>query len=363
MQGQSDDDTDKTHEPTPKKLLDARKKGEIARSVDVTTAASYAGLWLAFLAFGGAALVELGSAFVGYLARVDSFADQLLSSPAHLGVGRFVSDISPPLTASFVLPIACVLLAVFAQNAFVFAPTKLAPKLSRLSPIQNAKNKFGASGLFEFAKSFAKLLIYSLCLGLYLNAYLAEFLMALHQDPTLISAQLARTVVEVLAVIVGVSVVLAAIDYIWQRADFLRRNRMSHKDLRDEQKEAEGDPHFKSLRRARAQEIAMSGALTDVPKASVVIVNPTHYAVALQYQMGVHGAPVCLAKGVDAAALRIREIAIEAGVPLRHDPATARALYATVEVGQEVQENHYAAVATAIRFAEKMRQKARYRGP
>lgn len=359
MQGQGDDDTEKTHEPTPKKLLDARKKGEIARSADVNAAAAFAGLWLAFLAFGAGGLIQMGSVFMGYMSRADDFSAQLINGPAHLGIGRMLQDLVPPMAAGFVVPLVCVVLAVFAQNAFVFAPTKIAPKLSRLSPLQNAKNKFGLSGLFEFGKSFAKLMIYSLCLGLYLRAHLADFLQAVHQHPGLISAQLARTVVEVLAVIVGVSVALAVVDYLWQRADFLRRNRMSHKDLRDEQKEAEGDPHFKSMRRARAQEIAMSGALTDVPKASVVIVNPTHYAVALQYQMGVHGAPVCLAKGVDAAAQRMREIAIESGVPLRHDPATARALYATVEVGQEIQESHYAAVAAAIRFAEAMRHKAR----
>lgn len=135
---------------------------------------------------------------------------------------------------------------------------------------------------------------------------------------------------------------------------------MSLKEMRDEQKEAEGDPEFKHRRKARAREIAMNQMLSDVPKADVVIVNPTHFAVALQWDRQT-AAPVCVAKGVDEVAHRIRKIAQESGVPIQRDPSTARALFATIEIGQEIMPEHYRPVAAAIRFAQEMRRTARGR--
>jgi flagellar biosynthetic protein FlhB len=127
-------------------------------------------------------------------------------------------------------------------------------------------------------------------------------------------------------------------------------------------KEAEGDPHLKQHRRMRAQELAMNQMMADVPGADVVIVNPTHYAVALAWDRGPGSAPVCVAKGRDQVAARIRETARQAGVPVHADPPTARALFATVEIGAQIAPEHYRPVAAAIRFAEAMRRKARQRG-
>jgi flagellar biosynthetic protein FlhB len=164
-----------------------------------------------------------------------------------------------------------------------------------------------------------------------------------------------------LTLVLVVAVVLGGIDFFWQRAEHIRRNRMSHKDMMDEHKQAEGDPHAKQHRRQRAQEIAMNRMLADVPEAAVVVVNPTHYAVALKWDRAQPGAPVCVAKGVDEIAARIRERAMEAGVPIRRDPPTARAIFDSVEIGAEIRAEHFAAIAAAIRFAEEMRRKARAR--
>ena len=130
----------------------------------------------------------------------------------------------------------------------------------------------------------------------------------------------------------------------------------------EEHKKAEGDPMVKSQRRQRAQEIAMNQMMHEVPKSDVVIVNPTHYAVALKWNRAAGGAPVVAAKGIDGVALRIREAAMAANVPIHHDPPTARALEATTEIGAEIEPAHYQAVAAAIRFSEAMRRKARERG-
>ena len=173
-------------------------------------------------------------------------------------------------------------------------------------------------------------------------------------------AELAMGLFWRIALIAGA---IAAIDYIWQRADHARKLRMTHQELKEEQKQAEGDPMLKAQRRRRAEEIATNRMMLDVPKADVIIVNPTHYAVALQWRRGVDAAPKVTAKGVDGVAFRIRETAERAGVPVHSDPPTARALEATTEIGAEIAPAHYQAVAAAIRFAEAMREKARARGP
>ena len=159
-----------------------------------------------------------------------------------------------------------------------------------------------------------------------------------------------------------IAVTIAGVDLVWQRFDHARRLRMSYQDLREEARQSEGDPHMKAQRRSRAEAIATNRMLLDVPKADVVIVNPTHYAVALKWSRAKGSAPVCVAKGEDEVALRIREVAATAGVPVHSDPPTARALHATVEIGREIAPEHYRAVAAAIRFADRMRQAARARG-
>ena len=259
------------------------------------------------------------------------------------------------------VPGAVVLAVLIALRGLVFAPEKLAPKLSRVSLIANAKQKFGPSGLFEFAKSAAKLIIFCALLWLYLWARLPRILNAGALESGQIVLTLSQLLVEFLALIVGIMLLVGGIDTLWQHFDHRRQQRMSQKELRDEHKESEGDPHLKQQRRARAQEIASNQMLADVAKASVIIVNPTHYAVALQWSMAQGGAPVCVAKGVDEIAARIRERAVEHRIPIHSDPPTARALYATTRLGQEIAPDHYQAVAAAIRFAEAMRLKARAR--
>ena len=159
-----------------------------------------------------------------------------------------------------------------------------------------------------------------------------------------------------------IAVAVAGIDLVWQRFDHARRLRMSFQDLREETKQSEGDPYVKAQRRSRGEAIATNRMLLDVPKADVVIVNPTHYAVALKWSRARGSAPACVAKGEGEVALRIREVAETAGVAVHSDPPTARALHATVEIGREITPEHYRAVAAAIRFADRIRRAARERG-
>ncbi|GAA3858930.1 flagellar type III secretion system protein FlhB [Celeribacter arenosi] len=354
-----EDSGEKQYEPSQKKLDDARKKGEIPRSADLTTAAAYAGFVLAGLAVGGPALRGLGNTLQNFLGSVDQHAMDWFEGSASPLSARLFSDVLWDLLPFVVIPAVLALLTIFATRSMVFAPSRIEPKLSKISLISNAKNKFGRSGLFEFAKSFSKLTIYGIVLGVFLYGKLPLLMSMVGIGPGVATRMMVELTVEFMTLVVGIAIVIGGIDYLFQYFEHIRKHRMSRKDMTDESKEQEGDPHVKQQRRQKGYEIAMNQMLSDVPKADVVIVNPTHYAVALQWDRLRGGAPVCVAKGVDDVAARIREKAAESGVPIHSDPPTARALFATIDIGSEIAPEHYKAVAASIRFAEAIRQRAK----
>jgi len=267
--------------------------------------------------------------------------------------------IAGALMPIFALPALSVVLALFAQRAWVFAPSKLEPKLNRISILSNAKNKFGRDGIFEFFKSFLKLIIFSVSLAVFIYIWLPQMIGSLQTDPHTVISLLGKICLTFLGVVVVISGVIGAGDALWQHASHLRKNRMSRKEITDETKESEGDPHMKQERRQRALNASQNQMMKDVPTADVIIVNPTHYAVALKWSRKPGEAPACVAKGVDQIAANIRRIGGEAGVPIHSDPPTARALYAAVEIGSQIRSQDYAPVAAAIRFSEEMRRRAK----
>lgn len=358
----SEGDAEKEHAPSAKRLSDARKRGEFARSADANAAAVYAGSFLALTSFGAAGAVMFGTAGQKVLSLPPGLAGALLERGAPAALNQAVAALLVPAVPLLVLPGVAVLALLWALRGLVFAPEKLMPKWSRVDPLATAAQKFGRAGLVEFGKSLAKIVIVGVLLAVFLRGRMAELIALQSLEPAMVSALMAEMLVGFLAVVAGVWVALGAADYLWQHFEHIRRNRMSRQDMLDEHKQAEGDPHTKSQRQQRAREIATNRMLQDVPKADVVIVNPTHYAVALRWSRGSGRAPVCVAKGVDEVAARIREAAALAGVPVRSDPPTARAIHARVDIGREIDPEHYAAVAAAIRFAEAMRKRAKGRG-
>ena len=360
MSGQ-DEDTDKTYDATPQKLLEARRKGEIAKSNDLITAAAYAGLLVALLTSGAGSVKQAGTALMVLIDQSAGLAPMFLTGGINAAMGALLWDVSLALMPLFLIPALAVILAVFAQRAWVFAPSKLQPKLSRISVLKNAKNKFGRSGLFEFAKSFTKLIVYSICLTLFIRNQLPEILSAVQTSPHLALSLMIQLCIGFLFLVVLIATLIGGIDAVWQHFEHLRKNRMSRKEITDETKNAEGDPHLKQERRQRAMAIAQNQMMQEVPTADVIIVNPTHFAVALKWSRNKGDAPVCVAKGVDEIARTIREIGAAAGVPLHSDPPTARSLYATTEIGQQISPDHYQTVAAAIRFAQDMRLRAKGR--
>lgn len=250
------------------------------------------------------------------------------------------------------------MLALVVQRSVLFTPEKLSPKLSRINPVAAFGQKFGVDGLVDFAKSTAKLCATGAALWWYLARHAEDLFATISLDPAQGVGIMLRLTLGFLVVVLAISVVFGAADYLWQVLRHRARNRMSRQELVEEQKDAEGDPHFKQHRRQRGQDIALNRMLRDVETADVVVVNPTHYAVALKWNRAKRQAPVCVAKGVDEIAAAIRARAAEHGVPIHRDPPTARAIHASVRLGEPIRPDHYRAVAAAIRFAEAMRKRA-----
>lgn len=354
---EQNDSTDKIYEPTPRKLEKARQKGDLPRSTDMSVAMAYCGFLFAAFSFGPTSFQELGAALSFFLAQGSTLAELNAAEQSKVVFSTVVLRVFLATLPWFLIPLLMVVTALLAQRSIVFVPSKLKPKGSRIALIQNAKQKYGRVGLFEFFKSFLKLSLFCTCLWIFISARLPNFVASLRLPNGRGIPLMLQEVIALLTAVSGIALVVGLIDLLWQRGDHLRRNRMSHKELKDEMKDAEGDPHMKQNRQSRARDIAQRQMMADVPKADVVIVNPTHFAVALAWQRDKREAPRCVAKGTDHLAKTIRDIAQENGIPIQHDPPVARALYAEIEVGQEIKTQHYQAVAAAIRFADNMRKK------
>ena len=354
-------DASREHEPSQKKLDDARRRGDVVQAAELTAAGTY-GAFLAIAAgFGSSILAAAGSVAAGMLGNADRLAAQIFFADRPVLSGLVAAAIWPFLPVVLV-PAAAAILVLAAQKAIVVAPERIAPRLSKIDPFAAARHRFGVEGLADFAKSSLKLVAVAIITSAFLLARIEELIALQRLDPGPATVAMARITAELLVILCVISAVAGTAEYLLQRQLRLRRNRMSRQELMEELRESEGDPHIRMQRRRRAGEIALARTLADVPKADVVIANPTHFAVALRWNRASRRAPVCVAKGADAMAARIREVAAVAGVPVRSDPPTARALYASVDVGEEIRPEHYRAVAAAIRFAEEMRRRARARG-
>lgn len=349
------DDGDKPYEATDRKLEEARKQGQFPYSGDLVTAAAYAGFTIFAAILGGSALVAAGEVFQTIL------AEGLRAGPDATIAMRDLRDallaLVFPAAGWFAVPAALALLAVVGQGGPVFAPARMAPAWHKISPLSTLRQRFGISGLVEFGKGLVKSTLFAVVLGYYLAGALPGIVAAAALDVRQVVVFLLDATVDVVTLATAVALAVGLFDLFWQRFNHSQRHRMSRKEMEDEMREAEGDPMLKSQRRQAGIAIALNQAAAAVPKADVVIVNPTHYAVALSWDRGGGRAPVCVAKGTDDVALHIRKLAAEHGVPVRSDPPTARALHAAVAVGQEVPRAHFRAVAAAIRFADRIRSR------
>ncbi len=349
----------KTHEPTPRKLDQAREQGDVVQSCDLHTFALYVMVAVVLLAATGPLMQGIGGAVMGPLWHADH-ADALAAYPDYAALMRSVLyGVGPYWLALLAILAAGPLISLLGQRAVVFAGSNARPKWSRVSLLQNIKQKFGPKGLVEFLKALVKLSAVVAIAAAVLAPFVAAAPSYTGVAVGYLGAILHRELLALVFGVTGLYAAIGAVDYFWQRHMFLAKHRMTRKDLEDEQKQTEGNPHMKGRRRDRAMAIASNRMLFDTQTASVLIVNPEHYAVALKWARDKGGAPVCVGKGVDHMALALRKVARAHDVPIFRDPPLARLLHGTMEVGEEVEEQHYQAVAVAIRFALKLQRQQR----
>jgi len=236
------------------------------------------------------------------------------------------------------------------QHGLLYAPDKLKPDFSRVSPMAGLKRMFGPDGLMQFAKSIAKLATVALVAWWVLKPHLTALQNLSLLQPAAMLPLCADILRRLVFAVAGLLLAIAAFDWFWQRQRFMSRMRMSKEELKEDYKQSEGDPHVRARQKQIRHERARRRMVQAVPDATVVVMNPTHYAVALKYDAEETPAPLCVAKGVDTLALKIREVAEAAGVPVIEDPPLARALYAAVDIDEAIPPKHYEAVAKVIGF-------------
>ena len=352
---EGNDSGEKSFEPTAQKLADARRKGDVPRSMNASAAAAFVGTFVAFSMAGQSGVRDAGTVLASFIAMSDALTGRILAPGGSSLVQRMADEVIADLATIFALPLVAAALALAAQQAFVMSSEKITPKLSRLNPLGNAKQKFGITGLVQFGQNLLKMTAVTIAFSVYLSQRSEEIIGIVRGAPGAVAALLGEMLIALFAMACVIFGAIGLVDVLWQRFDHARKLRMTHEEVREEHKRTEGDPQLKQQRRQKAEALATNQMLQDVPDADVIIVNPTHYAVALKWSRATGSAPVCVAKGVDEIAAKIREIGAEAGVPIQQDPPTARALHDSVDIGDEIHPEHYRAVAAAIRFAERIR--------
>ena len=352
------DQSNKTEEPTSRRLEEARRHGDVAKSSDLVSWASLAGVTGAVAVWGGWACQDLAQQLLPFIETPDAI--QLEGGGAVDVFRRALVAGAPVLMMVLGAGMVCGVAGNLIQHGFLFSPGKMKPDFSKVSPIEGFKRLFGIDGLVHFLRSVLKIVIVGWVAWASLGPHWRDLEGLPGMEPAAIlpfAAGLIRTLAVSVLAFLGAG---ALIDWIWQRQRFMQRMRMSREELKEEIRQSEGDPHVKAKVRQLRNERARRRMIQQVPKATVVIVNPTHYAVALLYKQGETDAPVCLAKGVDKIALRIREVAEENRVPVIEDPPLARALYASVEIDEVIPVGQYKAVAKIIGF---VMNQARRRAP
>ncbi len=350
------DESQKTEEPTPKRLADARKKGDIAKSQDVP-------VW--FILLGAAALLAAAKPLAGSIGRP---LTMLLDHPhdfslADGGAVRLMSDLiselALPLGIIFSMLIIFGLIGHLVQSMPLWTAEKIKPKLSKLSPISGVKRIFSMQGLMNLVKAVLKLLAAAAAVFVAVWPNRHVLIKAGEMDVAALPGLLHETASGLFLASLVVVGLIAVIDFIFQKQNHMKKMRMSREDIKQETKQTEGDPMIKARLRQVRQERSRQRMISAVPDATVVVTNPTHYSVALKFDADTMAAPVVVAKGVDELAMRIRVKAKESDVPLVENPPLARALYANAELDEIIPREHFEAVAKVIGFVMNTAEKKR----
>jgi flagellar biosynthetic protein FlhB len=347
------DDTERSEDPTPKRLDEAIKRGDVVKSQEVNTWFVIAAGTLVLMAFSAPMGSKLEITLRGLIAN--SYAIRT-DGAALVGL---TEKIGFEILGAVAIPFLLLMLAAVGGNAIqhrlLFSAEPIKPHLSKISPAAGLKRLFSKQAIANFAKGLIKLTLFGAVMAALLWPERHRLAGLAATDPAMILPLTRSLTLQMLGAVVAILAIIAAADYLFQYRQWFERQKMSFREIKEEFRQTEGDPVVKGkirqLRQARQRKRMMAA----VPKASVVITNPTHFAVALQYERGMT-APVCVAKGADLIARKIREVAEQHGIPIVENQPLARALHGTVEIDQEIPPEHYRAVAEIIGYVMKLRR-------
>lgn len=342
------DKDSKTEEATEKKIRDALDKGQVPFSKEAPLFASITAFLIFTLFFAYDQMKSLGGFLSIFLEKPEEWSLATDVDATSLYETVFI-EIGKSLVVFIALMVVAGLAASLLQNAPSMVLERVRPKLSRISPAQGWSRMFGAQGLAEFLKSTGKLVLTAGALAFVLKGHHSTLLQGMMSDPGAFGLVIRSTLIQVLVTIALVMAVIAGADLVWQRFHWRSDLRMTRQEVKDEMKQSDGDPQVKAKIRSVARDRARRRMLTAVPKATLVIANPTHFAIALRYMREKDAAPVVVAKGQDLIALKIREIAEENNIPVFENVALARSMYKQVSVDSMIPPQFYQAVAELIR--------------
>ena len=352
---EEEDDSSKTEDPSGRKLDQGRRRGQVVQSLEVAH-------WGVLTA--GAMLVLFAAPWS--MKRIAHLSLPFLESPGEISADMahlqmIIADLAMALLAAlwpvFVFLVAAALAIHLAQTGLVWAVEKFELDWSRLSLFKGFKRLVSIRTVVEFVKSIAKLAVVGGIVFAFALPLLREAELLPAMGPGAVLDRSETVILRVAVAAIAVLTVIAGLDFFYQRFAFMRQMRMTKQEVKDEHKQTEGDPQIKARIRSLRRERARQRMMAAVPKATVVITNPTHYAVALSYEMDAMEAPKLVAKGLDFLALRIRELAEANDVPIVENPPLARALYATVDLDKEIPLEHYKTVAEIIGFVMRLKGK------
>jgi flagellar biosynthetic protein FlhB len=355
MSDEAPENDSKTEDPSQKKLQDAREKGDVAKSQEVVT-------W--FMLLGSAAIFAMmapGTAahLATTLKVLIENADRFDLSGA--GFGAFFNNLALTLVGTVMIPLVvlsiCAILANLIQHQPLLSTEPITPKLSKISPMAGAKRLFSMESLVNFGKGLLKISIVGAVVVMVVWPERDRLDTMMTADPLIILADFQEMGVKIFLAVLIVVTAIAGADYFYVRQKWWKKQMMTLQETRDEYKQQEGDPHIKGKLRQLRQEKSRQRMMQAVPDATVVITNPTHFAVALKYDKGMK-APQVVAKGADTVAFRIRELAKEHDVPIVENPPLARALFSSVDINGVVPTEHFKAVAEVIGFVMRLKRGA-----
>lgn len=355
MADETTDKSQKTEDPTQKRLDDAHQKGQIAVSREVNN-------WFMILAATVLAAMILPTTMGDLAAALRVFVEEPHLIPLDDGqlwvlVRQTLFEVGAAMLMPIVILLTAAVLSGLVQTGIVFAPDRIQPKLEKISLLKGVQRMFSLKSIAEFVKGLFKIAIVATVAAMLL---LPEF-DALDRysgiEMTVLLETLNGLIVKLLLGVLAVITVIAGLDFLYQKFEHVKQMRMSRQEIRDELKQTEGDPIVKQRLRQIRQERARRRMMAAVPEAAVVITNPTHFAVALKYDMDNMAAPILIAKGIDHIALSIRKVAADHGIPIIQNPPIAQALHAGVELDEEVPPEHYKAVAEIIGYVLRLKGK------